>query len=138
MDFDGAGDLISPGLPNFPVHLAARPLAGGKLRVSWVYVSVGEGAAPADFQVFAGVDGAAVDYNTPLVDSITGLNHTVATSTEKHSFTTAAYADGASVVFGVRGRNSFGVSEKNTRVSAAVKARASAASATSILLGAQR
>ncbi len=129
LDFDGAGDLISPGLPNFPVHVLAEPLAGGKFRVRWEYEPYGQAVAPDDFQVFEGADPGSVDYNTPLTDSITGATSVKHTRARVYSFTTAAYGNLTSHVFAVRARNTTPVAEKNTYTTASKRARVAAPAA---------
>lgn len=125
LDFDGAGDLIQPPLPMFPVHATAEAIAGGKFKVRWEYEPRGQGGYPTDFQVFEGADAASVDYNTPLTDSVTGLS-TVGYVGERriYAFTTGAYTDRTEHVFAVRARNAGGVAEKNTYVAVVKKARA--------------
>jgi len=123
VDFDGAGDRIDPPLPMFPLHLSAKPIAGGKFRVFFEYDPYGQGAWPKDFQVFAGADPGSVNYTAPLTDSATGLDYVrVVGDQRSFSFTTGAYAQGTVRVFGVRGRNSGGAAERNTRTTAAVTA----------------
>lgn len=124
LDFDGAGDLISPGLPNFPINALAEPLAGGKFKVRWEYETYGQGTVPTDFQVFEGVDPGSVDYNTPLTDSVTGLTSVnYVGRTRVYSFTTPAYGDLTSHVFAVRARNATPVAETNTYTTASKRAR---------------
>lgn len=115
VDFDGAGDLITPRLPAQPLNLSLEILAGGKFRVSFIYDPYGQGAPPKDFQVFAGATGPTIDYGTPLVDSETGLDHVLAASPRRaFIFTTAAFANGTPHAFAVRARNSGGGAELNT------------------------
>lgn len=137
LDFDGAGDLITPLLPNWPVNLVAKPSAGGKFAIVWEYVAYGHGAYPKDFQVFEGATPETVNYGAPLVDSETGLdvvalegNRTV------YRFTTTAYANLSTHVFVVRGRNSGGVAELNTFATETVTARSvTPADASAIISG---
>ncbi len=124
VDFDAAGDLITPRLPMFPLDIIAEPIAGGKFRVSWDYDRYGEGAPPTDFQVFEGTTPATVDYDTPLTDSVTSLAFTLYIAEQRaFSFTTTAYSHGTPHAFGVRGRNSGGVAELNTYKTNAINAR---------------
>lgn len=125
LDFDSAGNLITPSLPNFPIDICAVSLAGGQFRVSWTYSSYGQGAAPKDFQVFEGADAGSVNYGVPLVDSLSGLNVVAARSGSRvYSLTTAAFADQSMHLFGVRSRNIIGTVEKNTFVTQALVAQA--------------
>lgn len=126
LDFDGAGALITPGLPNFPVNVAADPLAGGKFKVTFEYDPFGQGGAAKDFQVFEGPDENNVDYLTPLVDSETGLNVVRSVAGRRaYSFTTPVYGDLTVHVFSVRARNGGGVAELNTFTTASKVARSS-------------
>lgn len=133
VDFDGAGARITPPLPMFPRSVVASTLASGKFRVEWEYDPYGQGAYPTDFQVFAGAAAGSVDFNTPLVDSISGINTTPYLAGQRRfTFTTAAFANGTVKVFAVRARSSAGVAEKNTYTSAAATARTTTASATAV------
>lgn len=124
IDFDGAGDLIAPALPMWPIQVVATPTAGGKFKLTWSYDPWGQGNYPTDFQVFAGLP---MDYGTPLTDSETGLTYTPYVADQQaFSFTTGVYGDGVAKVFGVRARNSGGVAEQNTFVSTSRLARAAA------------
>jgi len=137
VDFDDAGALIDPPLPMFPVRLTAQAVAGGQFRIRWEYDPYGQGAWPRDFQVFGGAPGA-VDYDTPLVDAVTGLSALrVVGAQRSFSFTTPAYAEGAEPAFGVRGRNVNGVAEKNTRVVLTAGAMATAVAAVDSILSAR-
>lgn len=133
VDFDGGGARITPPLPMFPRHVTATPTAGGRFLVEWEYDPFGHGAWPADFQVFAGADAGSVDFGTPLVDAVSGLNFvkTVGAS-RRYRLATAAFAHGVTKVFVVRGRNSAGVAEKNTVASLPKIARTTTASVTSV------
>ena len=137
LDFDGAGNLITPLLPNWPVNLIAEPIAGGKFAIVWEYVAYGHGAYPADFQVFEGATPGTVNYATPLVDSETGLNVVAIEGDRRvYRFTTAAYANRSTHVFAVRSRNSGGVAELNSFTTATVKARSvTPADASAIISG---
>ena len=126
VDFDSLADLITPALPLFPQQLAATPQAGGKFSVTWIYDPYGQGGFPADFQVFEGATAATVDYNTPLVDSVTGLSAVPFDGGAGFRFTTQAYADGSDHVFAARARNSNGVAELNTYTSRTARAIATA------------
>ena len=112
VDFDDEGELIVPALPAPPADLAATPIGGGKFLVTWRYSTFGQGACPADFQVFAGE--TTPDYETPLVDSETELAYvSYEPGRAGYGMRTAAYEEGTVRVFGVRGRNSNGVAELN-------------------------
>lgn len=124
IDFDGEGELIEPALPMWPTQVAATPIAGGKFKVTWSYDPLGQGGYPTDFQVFAGLP---MDYETPLIDSVTGLNYTpYVPNRQSYSFTTGAYGDGVAKTFGVRARNSNGTAEQNEFTSTSTRARAAA------------
>ena len=130
VDFDAEGDRITPGLPIFPINLAAAAIAGGKFRMVWEYDPFGQGADPADFQVFEGGDAESVDYETPLTDSETGLTTVPFVGTRRvFQFTTGAYDNHTAHVFGVRGRNVNEVAERNTYTTASKRARATAPTA---------
>lgn len=125
LDFDAGGNLITPRLPNAPINLTVKAIAGGKFSISWSYNPFGQGGPPTDFQVFTGVDRDNVDYDTPLTDSVTGLDYVAATGQGGgYAFTTAAYGDLTPHVFGVRARSSAPVAEQNTYVTDVIKARA--------------
>jgi hypothetical protein len=139
VDFDGSRTRITPPLPMFPRHVAATPMAGGKFRVSWEYDPRGQGAWPTDFQVFAGLDAGSVDYNTPLTDSLTGLDATPVIGARRgYELTSGAFADGTQRVFVVRARNSAGTAEKNTSATKAKKARTTTVAATAVEFAGQR
>lgn len=125
LDFDDAGDLIEPGLPMFPVHLAATALAAGRFALEWEYDTYGQRVWPKDFQVFEGASAEAVDYETPLTDPVTGLSAVPYPGrTPRYTFTTPSYDNGSEHVFAVRGRNVNDVAEKNTFTTALQRARA--------------
>lgn len=125
VDFDDEGDRITPAMPNPPVSAVATAIAGGKFRIVWEYQSWGHGAYPADFQVFEGPDPASVDYETALVDSVTGLSVVPYKGTGRiFKFHTAAFGAGSVHVFGVRSRNSNGVAELNAVTTAPKRAAA--------------
>lgn len=129
LDFDDEGALILPLLPAPPRDLAVTTLSGGRFRVTWSYDALGQGGYPHDFQVFEGEDAGSIDYDTPLVDSITGLNHVRYLAGRSHfAFTTAAFAHGSDHVLAVRGRNSEAVAEQNTQHGGVVIARSTAPS----------
>lgn len=132
VDFDGAGDLIVPPLPMWPIDVQASPVAGGKYRIAWSYERFGEGASPADFAIFEGSTPETVDYDTAL--------GTVAYRAEGFvsTFTTAAYSDGTVHVFSVRARNSGGVAELNTLVTTSLIAEAATPAAATIAQAASR
>ncbi len=137
VDFDDAGQRIDPPLPMFPVRLTAQPVAGGQFRLRWEYDPYGQGAWPRDFQVFGGPPGE-VDYDAPLTDGTTGLDAVrVVGAQRSFSFITPAYAEGEELAFGVRGRNTNGVAEKNTRVVLTAPAMASAVAAVDSILSAR-
>lgn len=143
VDFDGSVALITPPMPMFPLNVQAKPIAGGKFLVTWSYDPYGHGAWPTDFQVFAGATVGTIDYGTPLTDSVTGLSVAKVYGPQRRfEFTTAAFSHGTTKVFGVRARNSGGVSEKNTRTSspviAVVNATAAASSISQAVQGRQR
>jgi hypothetical protein len=125
LDFDSGGDLISPRLPNAPINLCVKAIAGGKYLIQFGYNPFGQGGPPTDFQVFEGPDRENIDYESPLTDSVTGLNYVAATGPNaNYGFTTAAYGDLTTHVFGVRARSSTPVAEKNTYCTDVIKARA--------------
>lgn len=133
VDFDNVGDQITPALPMWPVNIIALTVAAGKYRVCFEYIPYGQGEWPTDFQVFEGADAASVDYNTPLVDSITSLSAMPFTTTKsRFIFTTPAYADASSHVFAVRARNSGGVAEKNVNTTKPKTARSTTIALTKI------
>lgn len=118
LDFDGAGDLITPRLPAWPVDLNATAIAGGKYRIHWNYAPWGQGEWPTDFEVYEGPDGDNIDYGTPL--GTLAHQHGV----EGYEYETGAYGDVTRHAFAVRARNSAAVAEKNTRSTQAIRARA--------------
>lgn len=135
VDFDNTGAVIAPALPLFPFGISAAPIAGGKFLIAFEYDPYGQGAGPTDFQVFGGTNPAGVDYNTPLVDSVTGLAVVkYVAAGRRYVFTTAAFANGTEKVFAVRARNSSAVAEKNTRTSTTQFARTVTASAASVVV----
>lgn len=114
LDFDGSSNLITPGLPNAPESLKVTPIAGGKFLVEGTYRAFGQGGPPANFQVFAGTAPGSVDYNTPLVDSVTGLAYaTFDALAERFTFTTASFADGTAKAFAARARSAAGIAERS-------------------------
>lgn len=107
LDFDGAGAIITPALPLWPIATAAVAIGGGKFRLSWQYNSWGQGGWPNDFVIFQGPDKDSIDYGTIIA--------TVPfdPQTRFHSFETGAYAEAARRAFAIRARNSGGVAERN-------------------------
>lgn len=115
IDFDGAGNRITPALPMFPVDVTATPIAGGMFAIEFGYDPFGQGGYPTDFQVFEGPDAVNVNYAAPLVDGVTSLAavpHVFARPSM--TFTSPAYGDRTPHVFVVRGRNGSGTAELNT------------------------
>jgi hypothetical protein len=130
LDFDAAGDLISPRLPMWPTEVRAIPIAAGKFRVSWVYEPYGQGAEPAVFRVHVGTSPAGIVWATaaaafPAVTHVPGRRAYVVDSTSGESHGTILY-------FGVRARNSAGVAEQNTYGVGPVTARTTAPPAATI------
>ena len=108
VDFDGAGDRITPALPMWPIELAAEPVAGGKARVTWSYDAWGQGGWPTDFAVYIGFTKDTISYVTPVGTVAFDLQ------ARHHELTTVVIGDGIQVAFSVRARNSGGVAETNT------------------------
>lgn len=114
VDTDGSFNEITPPLPKWPEYLSASATASGAFKISWQYLSPGQGGPPTDFQVFQGATPATIDYGTPLVDAGTSLDHVVYIADGNYEMTTqATYADGSANYFAVRARNSGGVAELN-------------------------
>lgn len=107
VNFDGAGDIISPALPVWPRELNAIPRAGGTFELTWVYLPWGEGTSPTDFQVFEGSTIGGIDYGS----AIATVAFNPMASVQRH--TTGAFGDGTPHAFAVRARNSGGVAELN-------------------------
>lgn len=115
VDFAADGALISPAMPLFPQHAAARAVAGGRVVVTWEYDSFGQGGWPTDFHVFRGATPATVNYTAPLTDAVSGLTAIpYRVDRRRYQLTTPIYGDGTKHVFGVRARSSAGVAERNT------------------------
>lgn len=115
LDFDVSAARENP-LPNRPLHVTSRAIAGGKFQVQWVYDDVGQGVFPTKFEVYAGSTVAGINFAAPLTDSITALAYTLARyGKRRYSFTTAAFATGTAKAFAVRALNSAGTAEKNIR-----------------------
>lgn len=139
VDFDDNGDLITPPLPLWPQHVAAQPRSGGRFLVTWEYDPFGQGAWPADFQVFEGPDADNVDYGTPLTDGSSGLwVIPLRVDRKRFELLTPFYDHGSQHVFVVRARNAAGVAEKNTNTTATVTASAAAPEAARIDRAVQR
>ncbi len=115
VDFDGSGNLITPGLPNAPLHLIAEPISDRRFFLSFEYDPYGQGEPPTDFQVFEGATPGGVNYAAPLTDFATGLNYVPAVGNRRrYEFTTGPFAVSTTHVFVVRARNSGGIAERNT------------------------
>lgn len=133
-DFDGSSVRIA-ALPNRPVFVHTRSIAAAKMQIRFAYNPIGESGVPSEFRIYEGATLATVDYGTPLVDSVTGLNHIVFDpGAAGYEFTTGVLSESAHV-FVVRGRTAAGDEEANTLATAPVTAEAtpvSAAAAVSI------
>lgn len=127
---DGGGALIDPPVPNPPTFVSARPIAGGKVRVSVGYSRWGQSALPVDLEVY----GKQVsDPGTPdtsglwdignrQTDQLTGLTAIPASSsTARYLFETAAKTDGQWWIFGAVFRNATAGRGFNEVVSAPVR-----------------
>lgn len=136
-DFDADRRLITPLLPAPPSAVTAVPISGGRFLVSWSYDPYGQGAWPVDFQVFHGTVG--VDWGVPLQEQVSGLLfvpfHPLR---RRHEFVTAAFANGTSHVFGVRGRNASGICEANIIMTAARLASSSGPTAAKVVTAVAR
>ncbi len=133
VDFDAAGDPITPALPKWPEQLRGLAIAGGKFRLTWIYDPWGQGGWPTDFAVYAGATPGTIDYNTPIgtVDFVAG--------TRQFEYVTGAYGEGVNKAFGVRARNVTPVAEKNTLTTPILTARATGpADPASVYVGATR
>jgi len=108
LDFDGAGDLITPALPAWPIELSVSPQPAAKMLVTWSYDPWGQGDWPKDFAVYIGLSKAAIIYTTPF--ATVDFDPTVAS----YEYTTPFLAIGKKYAFAVRARNSGGVEEQNT------------------------
>lgn len=134
IDVDATGALITAGVPLWPLHVTATPIAGGRYRVRWSYSHYGAGrnAAgarvwPYKFEVYEGADLAGIDYDTPLTDAVTGLAYTPYSAPgEVFSFTTPAYDDGTEHAFDVRAISAAGKTELHAYGALGGKARAAA------------
>lgn len=126
LDFDGSG-VRRDAMPAAPVSVSAKPIAGGKFLVTWLYDGIGEAVFPSRFLVFAGATAETIDYGTPLTDSVTGLAYVAARPGRRvYQFTTAAFSHGASRAFAVRSVNAALVAELNVRTTRNVIAQATA------------
>jgi len=126
VDFDGAGDIISPGLPTWPRAVDVVPGPAGVYVVSWHYETWGQAVFPTDFEVYEGADVDSIDYDTPL-----GTETYDATALE-YQYTTGAYGDGTLHAFAVRSRNSGSVAEKNEYTTEVIPAEAATPNAAEI------
>lgn len=131
-DFDGSSVRIA-ALPNRPVFVHARPIAAAKVQIRFAYNPIGESGVPSEFRIYEGATLATVDYNSPLTDSVTGLNHVrFDPEAAGYEFTTGALSEAAHV-FVVRGRTAAGDEEANTSITAPVTADATSVSAASAM-----
>jgi len=127
LDFDGAGAIITPLLPLWPILLTAKPIATGEFKISWGYNAWGQGGEPKDFVIYEGPDEDNIDYQTPL--------GTVAFRAGRDTFTfetSGSYGEGTAHAFAVRTRSLGDVAEQNTYTTAAIKAMVTAPAAAEI------
>ena len=115
--FDGAGALLAL-TPNAPSLLSVLRLSGGRLLATWIYSRVGEAVAPAQFKVYAAVNGAAFNFAS--------ANATVAAAgLRQYAVTLGPYSHGDVVAVIVRAAAASGATEDNLwSVSLAVDAAA--------------
>ncbi len=137
VDFDSDRIMITPALPMPPVGVFATPVSGGRFQVVWQYDPYGQGAWPADFQVFQGTGG--VDWGVPLTDSVSGLLYVPFDPLRRrYEFITPAYANGTGHAFGVRARNASGIVEANTVITTSQVASSSGPSAAKVVTAGAR
>lgn len=108
VELDAAGELLGPE-PNAPVSVCACPTAGGRVELRWRYVPEGQAVEPSAFEVF-GDDGGTMDWQTPVGEVAYRRGRV------DYLWTSAAFAHGARLRFGVRAKSAMGVSDRNERV----------------------
>jgi hypothetical protein len=100
------GSLVSPQ-PNSPSELSAECLAGGDVRLCWIYDPSEQEAPPSVFNVFHDNGFGIVDYVTVRATKAYSAGRV------EYSVDVSGLSDGTRYVFGVRARTSGGVEEKN-------------------------
>jgi len=108
VELDAAGELLGPE-PNAPESVRARPMAAGCVELRWRYSPASQEAEPSIFEVF-GDGGGTMDWQTPVGEVAYRRGRV------DYLWTSAAFADGARLRFGVRAKSAMGVSERNERV----------------------
>jgi len=110
----GADGQMRPLCANVPQQVTAEPLAGGQVRVRWVYATEDQEAAPAQFRVY--IDGGdGFDFEAPAgeVEAV-GLGGGV------YEWTSGELADGLRHRFCVRGVSAAGAETAHAGFAAAV------------------
>lgn len=101
IETDGDGVPVVP-VPNPPILVTARPVAGGKIALTWAYSSVGQQAQVASWNIYH-------DNGTGTVSYASALG-----SASSPAYLTAAYSHGTAVIFVVRSATADGDEEANT------------------------
>jgi len=63
--FDDQGNLVEPGC-NDVLSLAAKQIAGPRVRLMWYYFPIGQGAEPVSFNIYSDGGTGEIDYGSAL------------------------------------------------------------------------
>jgi hypothetical protein len=105
VELDGSGELLGPE-PNAPESVCARPVAGGRVELSWRYDPTGQEAEPSVFGVFANA-GGTMDWQTPMAEVAYRRGRV------NYVWTSGAFEHGARLRLAVRAKSVMGFSERN-------------------------
>jgi len=109
---DAAGDAILAA-PNAPLNLTAIGLAGGKVKLRWVYSAIGQAVPPTGFNVYID-SGSGFDFENPddTVEAYAGMSRSA--GSDELTWTSAALSHGQLYRFCVRSSNDAGGESQNT------------------------
>ncbi len=105
----GADGLLVAPVPNQPAGVSAAAAAGGMVTVGFDYYSAAQAVAPGTFEVFAVALPGSIDYGTPQAMVMPRFK-----SDGPYAVNVGPFADGETVVCGVRAVSAAGAAEGNT------------------------
>jgi len=109
---DASGDAMLAA-PNAPLSLTAIGLAGGKVKLRWVYSAIGQAVPPTEFNVYID-SGSGFDFESPddTVDAYPAMSRSA--GSDELTWTSEALSHGQLYRFCVRSSNKDAGESQNT------------------------